>query len=67
MFAALIFTISPVAYGEVRTELGCQAVLGAGVPLVPGLKGTFALEVPFTFLVRQSVGLTPLVGIAWKF
>ena len=64
MFAALVYTFAPRTAGQGQLGMGFQGVLGAGVPVADGVKVTMAIEVPWNFLPHETIGLTPLLGVA---
>ncbi len=63
-FAALVFTYAPRTDGVSQLTLGFQGVIGAALPISDGVKLSLALEVPWNFHPNETIGLTPLVGIA---
>jgi hypothetical protein len=64
MFAAFVVTLAPWSSGTSTFEFGVQGVLGVGIPIVPRVKLTAAVEVPFTLAPDRAVALTPLLGVA---
>ncbi len=67
MFAALVVTVAPWTSGTGTFDFGLQAVLGAGIPIADCVKITGAVEVPFNFVVHRTIGLTPLLGLSFRF
>ena len=63
-FAALVFTCAPRTDGVAKLTLGLQGVIGAALPVSERIKLSLALEVPWNFHPVETIGLTPLVGIA---
>lgn len=65
-FAQLTVAVPLRKDSVAETDLGVQAVFGASLPLSDQISGTFAVEIPYYFLLEQTIGLTPLVGIGCK-
>jgi len=65
-FAALVFTFAPVTSGRAQLDLGFQAVLGAGFKVAEEVSVNAALEVPWNFRIRNTIGITPLLGLSFK-
>ena len=63
-YTALVFTYAPRTDGIARTTLGLQGVFGATIPISERIKANLALEVPWNFHPAETLGLTPLAGIA---
>ena len=66
MFAAFVFTVAPWSYGSAKFDFGVQGVLGVGIPLANRVKLTAAVEIPANFVVHQTLGVTPLLGLAFR-
>jgi hypothetical protein len=66
-FAALVMTIAPYIDGSSSPfTFGFQGVFGAGFGITERIKVTAALEVPWNFVGKMTIGLTPLLGISIK-
>ena len=66
-FAALVLTIAPYIDGVIGPiTLGFQLVVGGGFNLTKWMKLNLALEVPWNFHGKTTIGLTPLVGVSFK-
>lgn len=65
-FAQLTFAVRLRKDSVAEVDLGVQAVFGASLPLTNQISGTFAVEIPYYFKLEQTIGVTPLVGIAYK-
>lgn len=64
LFAALVFGVLPRTSGGANFDLAVQGVFGASIPISDCVNLTGALEVPYNFLVHQTIGLTPLLGVS---
>jgi hypothetical protein len=64
LFAALVFGVLPRTSGGANFDLAVQGVFGAGVPVSDRLSISAALEAPYNFLIHETIGLTPLLGVA---
>lgn len=64
MFAAVVFGILPRTSGGANFDLAVQGVFGAAIPLTGRVNLTGALEVPYNFYIHNTIGLTPLLGVA---
>lgn len=65
-FVAGVFTFAPITNGTERLVLGVQAVGGASFEIVPRVKLSAAIEVPYNFFPDQTIGLTPLAGVSFR-
>jgi hypothetical protein len=63
-YAAAVFTFAPRTSGAGNLDLGVQAVLGGGFPIVDNVRANLAVEVPYNFYVAKTIGVTPLAGIS---
>jgi hypothetical protein len=63
-FAALVVTIAPRTAGGANFDAGLQGVFGVSLPLAERVRATIALEVPWNFVIHQTLGLTPLLGVS---
>ena len=66
-FAALVLTLAPFIDGQQTFVLGTQLVVGAGFTVASGVKISVALEVPWNFVGKTTIGLTPLAGVSFAF
>jgi hypothetical protein len=64
--AAAIFTYAVRAGGKPQYDLGVQALLGYGVPITETASFSGAIEIPYNFHLARTIGVTPLVGFAFK-
>ncbi len=61
--AAAIFTYAARAGGKDQFDLGVQALLGYGLPITRNAALNVAVEVPYSFRLARTIGVTPLVGL----
>jgi hypothetical protein len=66
-FTALVFGIAPRSEGKAQLNLTVQAVFGVSVPVSRHVSLSAALEVPWGYYPHQTVGLTALAGVAFRF
>lgn len=66
-FAAMVFGIAPRSDGKAQLNLTVQAVFGVSVPVSRHVSLSAALEVPWGYYPHQTVGLTALAGVAFRF
>lgn len=67
LFAAGVFTIAPRFGGTNDLVLGVQLVVGASWKVANHVALGVAVEVPYNFYPKQTLGLTPLAGAAFPF
>ena len=65
-FAQITVAIPVRTGGENVIDFGLQAIFGASFPLTERVSASLALEIPFYFKLHDTVGATPLAGIAWR-
>ncbi|MHB1844174.1 MAG: hypothetical protein ACYCWW_04985 [Deltaproteobacteria bacterium] len=57
----------PLRFGGVdQLGFGVQGVIGAGVPIAKDLSLSLAVEVPLVLVPVETLGVTPLVGLAYR-
>ena len=72
-FAALAVASSPApagyaaGYGKAQLNVTVQGVFGVSVPVSSHVSLSAALEVPWGYFPHQTVGLTALAGVAFRF
>ena len=66
-FAGLIFVAAPRSDGKASWTLGVNAIGGLAIPLGRGVSVSAALEVPYAFYHHQTIGLTALTGVGFRF
>jgi hypothetical protein len=65
-FVAGIFTYAPWTSGGANLTLGVQALGGVAFDIARWVKLSTALEVPYNFHPDRTIGLTPLIGLAFR-
>ena len=66
-FFVSLVAFLPLRFGGVdELGYGVQGVIGAGFPIAKDLSLTAALEVPLILAPVVALGLTPLVGLAYR-
>jgi len=66
-FAALVLVFAPRSDGQAKLTLGVNAIAGVAIPLSKVVSLSAALEVPYTYYQHQSISLTGLAGVAFRF
>jgi hypothetical protein len=66
-FTALVLGIAPRSEGKAQLNLTVQAVFGVSVPVSRHVSLSAALEVPWGYYPHQTLGLTALAGVAFRF
>ena len=66
-FAALVLVFAPRSDGQAKLALGVNALVGVSIPLSKVVSLSGAVEVPYTYYRHQSIGLTGLAGVAFRF
>jgi hypothetical protein len=66
-FAAFVFGIAPRSEGKAQLNLTVQTVLGVSVPVSRHMSISAALEVPWSYYRHQTLGVTALAGVAFRF
>lgn len=65
-FASLVAFI-PLWFGGVpQAGFGVQGVIGASFPIAKALSLSVAIEVPWVMVPVETLGVTPLVGLAYR-
>jgi hypothetical protein len=65
-YTALSFSYAPRTLGGDNLELAVLAALGAALPITRKVKITFAVQAPFVFRPRHSLGLVALMGVSFS-
>lgn len=66
-FAGLVLVFAPRTDGQAKLALGVNAIFGVSIPLSKVVSLSGAVEVPYTYYRHQTLGLTGLAGVAFKF
>jgi hypothetical protein len=66
-FAGLVLVFAPRTDGQAKLALGVNAIAGVSIPLSKIVSLSGAVEVPYTYYRHQTIGLTGLAGVAFKF
>jgi hypothetical protein len=66
-FAGLVLVFAPRTDGQAKLALGVNAIFGVSIPLSKVVSLSGAVEVPYTYYRHQSIGVTGLAGVAFKF
>jgi hypothetical protein len=66
-FTALVFGIAPRSEGKAQLNLTVQAVLGISIPVSRRMSVSGAVEVPWSYYRHQTLGVTALAGVAFRF
>ncbi|HVW27551.1 MAG TPA: hypothetical protein VHC69_19435 [Polyangiaceae bacterium] len=66
-FAALVLVFAPRSDGQPKLALGVNVLAGVAIPLSKVVSLSVAAEVPYTYYQHQSIALTGLAGVAFRF
>ncbi len=64
--ASVVPTILLRKDGVNQEAYGVQGVLGWGIPITKGINAVVAVEVPYFWNPRRTIGVTPLAGVSGK-